>query len=87
MKDTCLPGIVSSYRLGAFGFLASDSLKEDNEASGDHGCGNYGIRDQLLAYDWVVRNIKAFGGDPSRITAIGESAGSSESILPITERL
>jgi carboxylesterase type B len=69
---------VPSYRLGAFGFLASDAIKEDNETSGDQGVGNYGIRDQLLAYEWVKKNIKAFGGDPGRITGMGESAGSSK---------
>jgi carboxylesterase type B len=69
---------VPSYRLGAFGFLASDAIKEDNKASGDSGVGNYGIRDQLLAYEWIRKNIKAFGGDPDRITGMGESAGSSK---------
>jgi hypothetical protein len=66
-----------SYRLGAFGFLASDAIRQDNEAAGDQGFGNYGIRDQLLAYEWVKQNIKAFGGDPNRVTGMGESAGSS----------
>lgn len=66
-----------SYRLGIFGFLASDALKEDNKAAGDEGVGNYGVRDQILAFEWVAKNIKSFGGDPSRITAVGQSAGSS----------
>lgn len=67
-----------SYRMGAFGFLASQDLKDDNEAAGDGGCGNYGTRDQLVAFEWVKKNIKAFGGDPSRVTGAGHSAGSSE---------
>ncbi|KAK5219669.1 hypothetical protein LTR72_008053 [Exophiala xenobiotica] len=69
--------VTINYRLGAFGFLASDAIQNDNEAYGSKGAGNYGIRDQLLAYEWVKRNIKSFGGDPSRMTANGESAGSS----------
>jgi carboxylesterase type B len=69
---------LSSYRLGAFGFLASEELKRDNAEAGDHGFGNYGLRDQLVAYGWVEKNIEAFGGDPNRITGIGESAGSSK---------
>ncbi|PMD62990.1 alpha/beta-hydrolase [Hyaloscypha bicolor E] len=70
--------VTINYRLGAFGFLASTAIREDNEAAGDSGVGNYGIRDQLLAYEWVKKNIKAFGGDPNRVTGWGESAGSSK---------
>ena len=79
--ETILPSYVltksSSYRLGILGFLASSALKEDNAKAGDMGVGNYGIRDQLLAYEWVKKHIHAFGGDATRITAMGESAGSS----------
>lgn len=70
--------LLYSYRLGAFGFLASEAIRDDNEKSGDGGAGNYGIRDQLLAYQWVKDHISAFSGDPNRITAHGESAGASK---------
>lgn len=62
--------VTINYRLGYFGFLAETGL----DAEG-HVAGNYGLLDQQFALDWVRRNIARFGGDPSRITIAGESAG------------
>ena len=61
-----------NYRLGALGYLA---LPELSAESPDHVSGNYGLLDQMEALRWVKRNIAAFGGDPTRITVAGESAG------------
>ena len=55
-----------NYRLGAFGFLANPK---------DGLYGNYGLMDQRVVFHWVQRNIRAFGGDPRRVTIFGESAG------------
>jgi para-nitrobenzyl esterase len=65
--------VTINYRMGAFGFLAHPELTEEspNQASG-----NYGMLDQVAALEWVSRNIHSFGGDPSRVTIGGESAGS-----------
>jgi para-nitrobenzyl esterase len=61
-----------NYRLGRFGFFAHPALsKESPEAP----LGNYAFLDQIAALQWVQRNIAAFGGDPTRITIFGESAG------------
>ncbi|NII09723.1 carboxylesterase family protein [Oleiagrimonas sp. C23AA] len=69
-------GIVTvtvNYRLGVFGFLALPALAAE---SPHHATGNYGLLDQNAAMRWVKRNIAAFGGDPSKVTIGGESAGS-----------
>lgn len=60
------------YRTGALGFLAHPELSAENEKGIS---GNYGLLDMILALHWVQDNISAFGGDPSKVTIMGESAG------------
>jgi para-nitrobenzyl esterase len=69
-------GIVSitiSYRLTVFGFLAHPELTAEAPY---HASGNYGFLDQNAALKWVQANVAAFGGDPTRVTIAGQSAGS-----------
>ncbi|PKG97843.1 carboxylesterase/lipase family protein [Paraglaciecola sp. MB-3u-78] len=65
--------ITANYRLGLFGLMAHPLLSAETSY---RGSGNYTFLDQAAALQWVVENIAAFGGDPSRITIAGESAGS-----------
>ena len=70
MKDVIL--VSANYRLNVFGFLAGDELQAE---SGDGSVGNYGLQDQRAAMRFVQAEIAAFGGDPTRVTIFGESAG------------
>ncbi|KAL5497992.1 hypothetical protein ACEPAH_2923 [Sanghuangporus vaninii] len=58
------------YRLDSFGFLAHPAFS--NASIADF---NVGIKDQVLALQWVQDNIAAFGGDPDQVTINGQSAG------------
>src|SRR5260370_760673 len=64
--------VTFGYRVGPFGFLAHPELTRE---SPHHTSGNYGLLDQIAALQWVQRNIRAFGGDPQRVTIFGQSAG------------
>jgi para-nitrobenzyl esterase len=63
--------VTANYRLGALGFLAPGAAGLDLEGAAD----NVGMLDQVAALRWVRDNAAAFGGDPSRVTIFGESAG------------
>ena len=55
-----------NYRLGFEGFGSVEGAPE-----------NRGLLDQVAALRWVAENVAAFGGDPSRVTVAGESAGAA----------
>ncbi|KAF4981691.1 hypothetical protein FZEAL_2578 [Fusarium zealandicum] len=61
-------GISVDYRLSFWGFMASQDIL-------DAGVANLGLKDQRLALNWIKENIAGFGGDASKVTIWGESAG------------
>merc|ERR1712037_431912 len=78
-RDMVLVSI--QYMVGPLGFMC---LPDDEIP------GNAGLLDQLLALEWIHDHIADFGGDPDRVTIMGESAGSASVtyhiISPLSER-
>ncbi|KAK0203479.1 sterol esterase [Desarmillaria ectypa] len=60
--------VSANYRVNAFGFLGGKEVQ-------DAGLSNVGLRDQRFAMQWIQSYISIFGGDPTRVTLWGESAG------------
>jgi para-nitrobenzyl esterase len=70
--------VSANYRLGPLGFLALPTLSAESK---HHSSGNYGLLDQIQALKWVQDNISRFGGDPGRVTVMGQSAGAVDTCL------
>ncbi|EDR10347.1 uncharacterized protein LACBIDRAFT_317144 [Laccaria bicolor S238N-H82] len=68
--------VVIQYRLGVLGFLSSSQIKAN-------GALNAGLLDQQFALKWVQQHISKFGGDPTKVTIWGESAGAGSVIQHI----
>ncbi|OJA17738.1 hypothetical protein AZE42_08824 [Rhizopogon vesiculosus] len=72
--------VTINFRIGLFGVAANTHLADDNRTAGDEGVGNYGLRDQRQALEWVNHYIADFGGDPSNVTLFGYSSGAADII-------
>eukprot|EP00116_Pleurobrachia_bachei_P001010 sb/3461272/ len=71
-----------NYRLDLLGFLSRPEIWKDNKHFG-----NFGIGDAITALHWVKNNIASFGGDPSRVTIVGESSGGTIVLALVTSPL
>ncbi|KAG0036857.1 hypothetical protein BGZ82_003548 [Podila clonocystis] len=63
--------VTINYRLGLLGWAENGAWGRSDVT------GNQALRDQILALQWVQKNIASFGGDPTRVTVFGESAGAT----------
>jgi len=70
-SDNGIVVVVPNYRLGALGFLNHPAIAPIEQG------GNYGVQDTKAAIEWVQRNIRAFGGDPGKVTLASQSSGST----------
>jgi len=71
--------VTINYRVNVFGFFAHPGLAGEDP---DYPyAGNQGLLDQRAALEWVRTNIRAFGGNPKKVTIFGESAGSQDVCL------
>ncbi|XP_065203589.1 carboxylic ester hydrolase-like [Planococcus citri] len=61
--------VTLNYRIGPMGFLST----EDSAIPG-----NFGLKDQRIALQWIQENINAFGGDPTNVTLNGGSSGAAD---------
>jgi para-nitrobenzyl esterase len=65
--------VTLNYRVGIFGFLSVPQLKTG--ASAEENSGNFALLDIIQALKFVNRNIANFGGNPTNVTLMGQSAG------------
>ncbi|GJJ10348.1 hypothetical protein Clacol_004574 [Clathrus columnatus] len=63
------------YRLNVFGFFKNSAMNSTDL--------NAGLLDQRAALEWVQRHISKFGGDPTKVTIVGESAGGASTVMQV----
>ncbi|MEL6179548.1 MAG: carboxylesterase family protein, partial [Myxococcota bacterium] len=76
--------VTFNYRLGPLGYMKLPQLDAESSVGVS---GNYGLKDQIAALQWVQRNIASFGGDPDRVMLFGESAGGVNTCMMLSSPL
>lgn len=75
--------VTIGYRLGIFGFIDFSSVTGGENFKTST---NLGLLDQICALKWIQKNIENFGGDPTKVTVMGQSSGAgSISLLPLID--
>ena len=69
--------VTVTHRLNLFGFLYLGEIVGGKYAEST----NLGMRDIVLALEWVKENIAAFGGDPGNVTVFGQSGGGGKTSM------
>ncbi|KAG0205303.1 hypothetical protein BGX28_003057 [Mortierella sp. GBA30] len=78
--------VTINYRLNYFGFISSRELvldaqeyskniTEDDRRWYDGSVGNWGLTDLILGLEWIRDHVRAFSGNPKRVTVMGQSGG------------
>ena len=74
VSKTGIVFVTMNYRQSMAGFVAHPELAAE---SPDHASGNYTLTDIIAALAWLKANAASFGGDPDKITVMGQSAGAA----------
>lgn len=76
-----------NHRNSTLGWLSHPAFEDPDTGA----TANWGIQDQVQALSWVRDNIRAFGGDPARVTLMGQSGGAINAVMigqnPLTRPL
>ena len=64
--------VTVNYRLGVLGFFRSPHLRTGDPRDDS---GNFALLDLIKSLQFIQRNIASFGGDPGKVSLMGESAG------------
>ena len=65
--------VTVNYRVGIFGFFNLAQLKTGTDLQADSG--NFALLDIIKALEFIRHDIAKFGGNPTNITLMGQSAG------------
>ncbi|KAK1657069.1 Alpha/Beta hydrolase protein [Colletotrichum godetiae] len=84
-KGTPFVAVAINYRLNILGFGASSIMLAAQDSEAPVKGVNFGLHDQKVALIWIKHHIEGFGGDSTRITIMGQSAGATSCHVHLLE--